>query len=294
MLTLEQIGAKADGTNSKIDTANSKLDAVDAKAEKRTPISSAPFTISSSGSYYLTQNLVVSTGTAITIAASRVSLDLNGFTITSTSATPNGTGVFVNGDLRDITIQNGSIAGTVTHNGSAFTGGGFQNGISFGGTPSGVRVANVSVSGCGTDGILLPTGGNVSTLVESCTVRTVGRIGIAAVLVRNSAASGCGSSAISSASVVTNCRGESIDGNGISGTIVQNCFRISTNGSGVSSTNAINSHGNSTNGTGISTSNAVFCTASRSGGTALSAVVANGCYATSGTISATHKYNMPQ
>jgi hypothetical protein len=88
MLTLEQIGAKADGTNSKIDTANSKLDAVDAKAEKRTPISSAPFTISSSGSYYVTQNLVVSTGTAITIAASRVSLDLNGFTISSTSATP--------------------------------------------------------------------------------------------------------------------------------------------------------------------------------------------------------------
>src|SRR5436190_2248196 len=62
------------------------LDEIDAKLEKRTPISSVPFTISASGSYYLTGNLAVTTGTAITISADNVTLDLNGFTISSTAS----------------------------------------------------------------------------------------------------------------------------------------------------------------------------------------------------------------
>ena len=45
------------------------------QVEARTPISSAPFTISTSGSYYLTGNLTVTSGTAITIAADQVTLD---------------------------------------------------------------------------------------------------------------------------------------------------------------------------------------------------------------------------
>jgi len=40
--------------------------------EARTAISSAPFYITSSGSYYLTQNLTVASGNAITIAAGDV------------------------------------------------------------------------------------------------------------------------------------------------------------------------------------------------------------------------------
>src|SRR6185295_16428367 len=55
------------------------------QVEARTLISSAPFTISQPGSYYLTANLTVSSGNAITIAASGVTLDLNGFTISSTA-----------------------------------------------------------------------------------------------------------------------------------------------------------------------------------------------------------------
>src|SRR5262245_25481316 len=54
-----------------------------AQIEPRTPISSAPFTISSPGSYYLTTNVTVSTGDAITITVNNVTLDLNGFTIAS-------------------------------------------------------------------------------------------------------------------------------------------------------------------------------------------------------------------
>src|SRR5437762_3077985 len=45
--------------------------------EPRTPISSAPFTISAPGSYYLTTNLTG--GTGITISANEVNLDLMGF-----------------------------------------------------------------------------------------------------------------------------------------------------------------------------------------------------------------------
>src|SRR5450631_969089 len=58
--------------------------------EARTPISSAPFTISTPGSYYLTANLPVTTGNAIVISANNVTLDLNGFTISSTASPAGG------------------------------------------------------------------------------------------------------------------------------------------------------------------------------------------------------------
>src|SRR2546423_8828466 len=61
--------------------------------QPQTPISqsSLPLTISSAGSFYLTQNLTVSSGNAITISASDVSIDLNGFAINSTAPTAAGT-----------------------------------------------------------------------------------------------------------------------------------------------------------------------------------------------------------
>src|SRR6187455_75010 len=53
------------------------------QVEARTPISSVPFTISASGSYYFTKNLQFqnTSGNAIAISASDVTLDLNGFTL---------------------------------------------------------------------------------------------------------------------------------------------------------------------------------------------------------------------
>src|SRR5438477_473602 len=57
------------------------------QVEPRTPIAAAPFTISAAGSYYLTTNVTVSSGDAITITANNVTLDLNGFTIASTRPT---------------------------------------------------------------------------------------------------------------------------------------------------------------------------------------------------------------
>ena len=47
-----------------------------------------PLTITQPGSYYLTHQLTVSTGNAIDIDTNGVTLDLNGFTISSTAASP--------------------------------------------------------------------------------------------------------------------------------------------------------------------------------------------------------------
>ena len=73
--------------------------------EARTPISSLPFTISASGSYYLTKNLAVTSGNAIVISAEGVTLDLNGFTLSSTEASPAGTGILLNGTKRNTMVS---------------------------------------------------------------------------------------------------------------------------------------------------------------------------------------------
>jgi hypothetical protein len=85
------------------------LDQLDAKLEKRTPISSLPFTISASGSYYLTASLTAPAmgGNGIIIAADNVTLDLNGFTIIGVAGS--GSGVAVSGARRNLWIGNGTI-----------------------------------------------------------------------------------------------------------------------------------------------------------------------------------------
>jgi len=105
-----------------------------AQMEPRTPISSAPFTITNSGSYYLTTNLTVSSGNAITITTNNVTLDLNGFTIASTTPSAAGTGVLLAGGNANIAILNGFITGGVTNNGSVYGGSGFGYGIFYSGT----------------------------------------------------------------------------------------------------------------------------------------------------------------
>ena len=70
-----------------------------AQIEARTPIAGpGAVTISASGSYYLTTNINVATGDAITITADNVTLDLNGFTISSTAPVPgSGTAILLSG-----------------------------------------------------------------------------------------------------------------------------------------------------------------------------------------------------
>jgi hypothetical protein len=209
------------------------------QVEPRTPISSAPLTISSPGSYYLTTNLTVATSNAITIVANNVTLDLSGFVITSTSLTPAGAAIVIMGST-NVTIFNGSISSGVTETGGIYSGRGFDSGIIWGvdanntntfGQPVNVRVSDVSVSGCMTYGILI---GGLSTIVDSCSVHTVGGYGIYANTIKNSIAMDCGLYGIYGNQVL-DCQGESIGGSwGIGAlTCAQNCYGISSTGTGI-------------------------------------------------------------
>jgi hypothetical protein len=189
--------------------------------EARTPISSLPFVISSGGSYYVTKSLSVTSGNAITIAASGVTLDLNGFEITSTESSPSHSGILISSGVANIRVMNGLIRGNVTLSGNSFSGSGFANGIlATGSSPVNVTISNVSVSGCLSIGIDLLFAG----LVESCNVNTIGGLGINAATVIYSAANQCGTSGIN-AITVTGCSVSLTTGgdDGITGETVTNC-----------------------------------------------------------------------
>ena len=84
-----------------------------AQVEPRTPISSLPYTITESGSYYVTGNLN-STGSGIIIQSSGVTVDLMGFSLTGDGS--NGDyGIHVagatNAVIEDLVIKGGRISG---------------------------------------------------------------------------------------------------------------------------------------------------------------------------------------
>jgi hypothetical protein len=268
--------------------------------EPRTPISAAPFTINVPGSYYLTTNLTVSTGDAITIAASGVTLDLNGFTICSTAPSETGYGIYLV-NRRNITIANGFITGGVTNNGwGTYSGTGFRHGISAAYSGN-VLVNKVSVSGCLHDGICLNI--DYSTVVESCSVQTVGNLGIYATLVKTSAALDCGGTAIYGdqvsdsrgeasrsgygiyAGTAQNCYGYSLTGYGVSAeTTAQNCRGFSISGCGLFAYTAQNCWGQSATDSGLyALRTAQNCYGYSSDGYGLSARTAENCYGSSDT-----------
>lgn len=280
--------------------------------EPRTPISSAPFTITVPGSYYLTTNLTVSGGDAITIATNGVALDLSGFTLASTNPTNGGVGILINEGLRNLTVVNGFILGGVTNDGSGgYSGSGFASGIY--GLPQSARVSRVSVSGCRVYGISL---GLDQTVVESCTVRSVGGPGIIATIIKTSLAwcsgsaifgyqvtdcrglaTGVGTSGVY-ANVAQNCNGESATGTGVKAHLIaSSCYGESLTGTGLEAETAQNCWGDSYSGIGLYASKiAIGCSGNSSNGTGLSAYIANSCFGSSSSGTAqniTFKYNMP-
>jgi hypothetical protein len=282
--------------------------------EPRTPISSAPFVISTSGSYYLTTNLNVTSGNAITINANQVTLDLNGFTISSVEASPTGVGILLASPAgsSDITIRNGHITGSVTNNGDIYSGHGFVSGISYTtNAPNNVRVSDVSVSGCLSNGIFLSF---ASSMVESCTVQTVGNIGIDADVVSHSTALSCGlfgiladaisdshgesygnGSGVYAYGSVNNCYGYSAGSSGIYAATANNCYGYSNIGAGVTANIANNCYGFSFGGGyGIYVSgSAMGCYGQSTSGVGIYARIANSCTVGGGTTNITYKYNMP-
>jgi hypothetical protein len=305
------------------------LEQIYGRTDARIPItnSASVVAISTAGSYYLTTNLTVSSGDGIDIYTGGVTLDLNGYTISSTAASATGMGIkFDVSGLSDVTIGNGHIQGGVTNNGSGVYGGsGFKNGIYYGGAPVNVLVSRVTVSGCLLNGIYLNFAD--STVVESCTVRTIGGFGIFASTVKQSSAIDCGNNAINgdqvsdchgessgsangvyanssalncfgscgsgtgvNAATAENCTGYSTSGNyGVSATTALNCNGYSTDGIGVYATTAQNCYGYSTDGTGVyATGTADACYGFSASGTGLSAFIASVCHGETTSGSATN------
>jgi hypothetical protein len=167
MKTLDQIEAR---------TAIPKSPAV--------PVAGPHFVISQPGSYYLTGNVEVVSGNGINITTSNVCLDLNGFSLINTTASPAaGTAIDLASGLNNIQIKNGSIyGGTVrTSSGSqlwqaTFVGKGWNSAIrdSFTGSVQGVQLSQLTVEKCGEEGIYL-TG---SSVIDHLTVTANGGHGI--------------------------------------------------------------------------------------------------------------------
>jgi hypothetical protein len=270
--------------------------------EPRTPISSAPYSILIPGSYYLTTNVSVSSGNAINILASGVTLDLGGWTISSTAPVANGAAIWFTNSLRNISIFNGFIQGGITNNGSGvYDGPGFQygiyypvffNGHGFIGYPGNVRISNLSVGGCLYDGIHLYDQNSDSSLVQSCNVRTVGGSGIVAPVIRDSVAIDCGSTAIYG-DVISGCEGQAVDGYGIYATsTAQNCYGYSTSEPGLTAYNAVDCEGYSNASYGVNVYTAEGCSGDSVNGVGLYAYnLALGCFGQSAFSTGLYAYN---
>lgn len=128
------------------------------EVEPRTPINAANtpgdatnvFIISQPGSYYLTGNVAVAAGkSGIKVIASNVTIDLSGFTITGVPGSVDG--IYNIGGTQQIHVHDGSVASMGAR------------GIDLG-YQLGMIVRNLTVRGCGGDGIYVASG----SVVESC------------------------------------------------------------------------------------------------------------------------------
>jgi hypothetical protein len=78
--------------------------------EPGTPISSVPYIITASGSYYLSENAQATSSlfSGITIWADNITLDLKGFSLIG-DGTAGLHGVFIDGDYKNVTIRQPSV-----------------------------------------------------------------------------------------------------------------------------------------------------------------------------------------
>ena len=213
------------------------------QVQPRTAIESLPFSITQSGSYYFTKNLnfTAASGDAITISVGNVTLDLMGFTLSSSSAVT-GDAIRMNAGLRNISISNGAITGatTVAIGGSPpsqtwiVTPGGFANGINAFATPeaSSCQFSHLRISACRTSGL----DGGEQAVVEQVTATQNGSagIGISSGTVTNSSALGNGGSGIvNQIGSVSNCTANTNQSTGINAATIINCTAAGNGSSGL-------------------------------------------------------------
>ena len=232
--------------------------------EARMPVSSLPITLSSSGSYYLIGNLqfTAASGSAITITAGNVTLDLGGFTINSTNAVT-GKCIDIATGLANITVRNGNIAGTtvITVTGTvpaqswSIAAGGFSFGIYDRATGS--RFLDLGLRGCRNGGIETWTEGG-KCMVDQVVASSNGGDGVSTrfgTITRSSANLNHGSGLRAERGSVNDCSCSTNSGAGISvyegnaggsagaengtygiyavGGSVVNCSGIANNGTGI-------------------------------------------------------------
>lgn len=130
----------------------------------RTPIDTLPFTILAPGSYVVTADLVSAGGAGITVSASDVTIDLNGFEMAGAMAGIGEDAIVLDPGFDNVTIFNGSIHDW----------GGDGIDLSAG---MGHRIHDVTVESCGENGVLLGSNSRLS----DCIVRLNAGDGIAAV-----------------------------------------------------------------------------------------------------------------
>jgi parallel beta-helix repeat protein len=215
--------------------------------EPRTPISSLPYNITNSGSYYFTTNLSGTTG--ISISQNNVTLDLNGFALLG--APGSFTGIGINGARTNVTIRNGSIRGWVSH---------AVEGASLGSVHGGI-IERLTVSDNGGTGIAIAGSG----LVRDCVSRSNSLDGIQCngCLVTGCVVSDNRNGILALASTVSGCvvRNNRLSGISISSSgchvVGNNCFGNNPSGSSVqagiylnASTNLIEGNWVSGNGHG--------------------------------------------
>lgn len=237
-------------------------------------------TIFLAGSYYLTGNLQIASGDAILIAVGNVTLDLAGFTISSTASPAEGNAIIASSSTGDYVVRNGFIsgAGTVSAAG-VFTGSRFQAGAYLY-SPFHVTITDVHVEGASEIAIRTDIGNTAVTLVDGCSVRNCGS-GIAAGRINNCTAVKIAGTALEGG-VIQNSYGSSAAGHGISGLVVNSCFGITTSTSSIFAGIYANG-GSAINSTGVSGGGSSY---------SIRAAIANSCIAT-GTPLITNKYNMP-
>jgi parallel beta-helix repeat protein len=224
-----------------------------AEVEPRTAINAANtpgdassvFRIIQPGSYYLTGNVTGVTGKyGIVIAASNVSVDLNGFAVLGAAST--FTGIFSSSPANGVTVRNGSVSGWTTSgidlNASAGTL--IENVVVRGNTGFGVRTGTQGVirfcscTSNTTTGIAVFQGG----VVESCNAAGNGSIGISAgfgsvvrsCLARENTSGGIN---VNGEAVVSDCTAYNNGGTGISAgslTLVERCTSSFNIGTGIS------------------------------------------------------------
>lgn len=208
--------------------------------ESRIPISSLPFQIIESGSYYLTQSIDAAGSNGITITASNITIDLNGYTLLS-DGSGTASAIFCNSSISNLIIRNGIISNWGGHgiNGESASNCNIRelqvsdcklSGVSVGNNS---RIINCSATNNLFDGINTATQGQVINCIASNNgtegIDVNSNSIIYACVVSNNGANGIEAS---SKSEVTNCiaNNNSQDGFEVAnGGIISTC-NASTNG----------------------------------------------------------------